>query len=90
MAQLVVEFKVMPDGAEADLEAIKAEVEKVTPDSAKLQGMELKPVAFGLKAIHVTVTMVDEEDAPGPDEVEEAYGAIDGVASVQIINLGRL
>lgn len=84
---LVVVFKLMPESPETDLEAMKEEVRKTVQDPAELQGFQIEPVAFGLKALKVTVLMDDIEG--GPDMLEEAFGNIDSVESVQVVDLGR-
>lgn len=89
MGNLVVVLRVMPEDESTDLEKLKAEIKRVTPKGAELQGWQVKPVAYGLKALDVTVVMNDVEGAPSADVVEEAYGAIEGVGSVQVTDLGR-
>ncbi|MHB8584661.1 MAG: elongation factor 1-beta [Thermoplasmatota archaeon] len=89
MGNLVVVFRVMPEGPETDLEMLKAEIKKTTPVGAVLQGFQVKPIAFGLKALEVTVVMDDREGALSSDTVEEAYAGINGVGSVQVTDLGR-
>ena len=88
---LIVEFKLMPDGAEVDVqklgEAALATVKKVAPD-AKVQNIQFKPVAFGLKSVNVTVLMSD--GAGGPDALEEAFSGIDGVGSAMVAEMGRI
>lgn len=88
---LIVEFKLMPDGAEVDVKhlgqmALDA-VKKVTPD-AKVQNIEFKPVAFGLKSVNVTVLMSDA--AGGPDALEEAFNGLEGVGSASVVEMGRI
>ena len=87
MGGLVVVFKLMPEGVETDLEALKNEVRKVIPKGSQLQGFQVKPIAFGLKALEVTLTMEDGEG--GPDAVEEAFGSLPGVQSAQVAEMGR-
>ncbi|HEX2021759.1 MAG TPA: elongation factor 1-beta [Candidatus Thermoplasmatota archaeon] len=88
---LIVEFKLMPDGAEVDTqklgEAALAAVKKVAPD-AKVQNIAFKPVAFGLKSVNVTVLMSDA--AGGPDALEEAFSGLDGVGSASVVEMGRI
>ncbi len=88
---LIVVFKLMPEGAEVDVqklgEAALATVKKVQPD-AKVQNIEFKPIAFGLKSVNVTVLMSD--GAGGPDELEEAFNALDGVGSASVAEMGRI
>lgn len=84
---LVVVFKIMPEEVETDLEAIKNEVRKIVTAPAELQGFQVEPVAYGLKALKVTIVMDDKEG--GPDMLEEALGQIAGVGGVSVSDLGR-
>lgn len=88
---LIVVFKLMPEGAEIDVkqlgEAALATVKSVQP-AAKVQNVEFKPVAFGLKAVEVTILMSDA--AGGPDALEEAFGQLDGVGSASVSQMGRI
>jgi len=88
---LIVVFKIMPDGAEVDIEALGKSVlettQKVAP-SAKVQNIEFKPIAFGLKSVEATVLMSDGEG--GPDPLEEAFNELEGVGSATVAQLGRI
>jgi elongation factor 1-beta len=88
---LIVVFKLMPDGAEVDVkhlgESALATVKKVAPE-AKVQNIEFKPVAFGLKSVNVTVLMSD--GAGGPDALEEAFSGLEGVGSASVDQMGRI
>lgn len=90
MGRLIAVFRLMPEGVEVDIEGIKAEVKKVTPKGAELQGWQVKPVAFGLNALDVTLVMNDEQEDVSTDKIEEAYSGIPGVGSVQCTDVGRL
>ena len=88
---LIVVFKLMPEGAEIDVKdlgqrALDA-VKKVQPD-AKVQNVEFKPIAFGLRSVEVTVLMND--GAGGPDALEEAFNGIEGVGSASVAEMGRI
>ncbi|SRR5581483_922332 len=88
---LIVEFKLMPEGAEVDVKHLGQTaldtVKKVAPD-AKVQNVEFKPVAFGLKSVNVTILMSDA--AGGPDALEEAFNGLDGVGSASVVEMGRI
>lgn len=87
----LVVFKLMPEDAETDTKALSetalATVKTIAPD-AKVQNIELKPVAFGLKAVLVTVLMSD--GAGGPDALEEAFNGLAGVGSASVAEMGRI
>jgi elongation factor 1-beta len=88
---LIVVFKLMPEDADIDTkslgESALATVKTVAPD-AKVQNIEFKPVAFGLKSVNVTVLMSD--GAGGPDALEEAFNALPGVGSASVAEMGRI
>lgn len=88
---LIVVFKIMPDDADIDTqklgETALATVKKIAP-AAKVQNIELKPVAFGLKSVHVTILMND--GAGGPDALEEAFNNLEGVGSASVAEMGRI
>lgn len=89
MGRLVAVFRLMPEDADVDLEKIKERVRSATPPEAVLQGWQVKPVAFGLKALDVTITMEDDEGG-STDQLEAAYSGIEGVGSVQCTDVGRV
>lgn len=88
---LIVVFKLMPEGAEVDVQSLGQSaletVKKVQP-SAKVQNIDFKPIAFGLKSVEVTVLMSDAEG--GPDALEEAFGGLEGVGSASVSEMGRI
>ncbi|HVM44934.1 MAG TPA: elongation factor 1-beta [Candidatus Thermoplasmatota archaeon] len=88
---LIVVFKIMPEDADIDVkslgEAALNTVKSIQPD-AKVQNIEFKPVAFGLKSVEVTVLMSDA--AGGPDAIEEAFNGLAGVGSASVAEMGRI
>lgn len=88
---LIVVFKIMPDGAEVDVQKLgetALETVRTVQPAAKVQNVEFKPVAFGLKAVEVTVLMSDA--AGGPDALEEAFGQMENVGSATVSEMGRI
>ncbi|OGS63538.1 MAG: hypothetical protein A3K59_06325 [Euryarchaeota archaeon RBG_19FT_COMBO_69_17] len=84
MGSVAVTLKVMPEGIEVDLEALKASVRKALGSSFRT--LEERPVAFGLRAIHA-VAIVDDA-AGGSEPLEQALSAIPGVSSVETLDVG--
>lgn len=84
MGDVVVLFKVMPDDADTDLDALQDQIR----ESVDVDGMEEEEVAFGLKAIKVSTILEDKEG--GPDDVEQVLAGLDGVRSVEIEDMNRL
>lgn len=88
MGEVVAVVSVSPEGPETDLDALSDRLTSALPGEAELQGIEERPVAFGMKNLEVTIVM--EDAAGGPDLVQEAFEKVDGVQSVKVTDMGRL
>ena len=90
MGTVAIKFRVMPEGTEVDLTILQSAIEElVKANGAKLHGFEIKPFAFGLKALEMAVTMPDKGGG-APDAVEEALANLEGVQSVEVLEVGLL
>ncbi|CAD7768161.1 Elongation factor 1-beta [Candidatus Methanoperedenaceae archaeon GB37] len=87
MGEVVATIRVMPESTETDLEVLKREISEVMPVGVRLSGFAEEPVAFGLKALIVTVVLGDLEG--GTDPVESAIAGVKGVESLQVTEVGR-
>lgn len=88
MAKVGATIKVMPDGPERDLEALRKSLASRTPGSVTLAGFREEPIAFGLKALLASVTLDDAEGGTQP--VEDAWSGVEGVQSVEVVEVSRL
>ena len=88
MGEVAVQIKVMPQSPEVDLEQLKRKIELVLPNDARLYSFDIQPIAFGLKALLVTVIVGDVEG--GTDSTEEALSRVDGVESIQLVTTTRM
>jgi elongation factor 1-beta len=88
MGKVAAVMKVMPSGADVDLDALQERLEGSLPEGAEIRGFERDDVAFGLIALLPTVIVPD--DAGGTDAVEEAFSGVEGVQSVQVEEVGRI
>ena len=82
MGKVMAVIKVMPDSADRDVNKLMDELKKVMPTTAELKGMQIKPIAFGLKAILVAFVVSDTEG--GTEPVEAALAKVPGVESVMV------
>jgi elongation factor 1-beta len=87
MGDVVAKIKVMPKSSETDLNEMKTNIEKAIPEGVKLSGFTEEPIAFGLKALMVTVVLADTEG--GTESVESAIAEVNDVESVQVVEVGR-
>jgi len=78
----------MPDDPATDLAQMKKDIEQAIPAGIAFKGIIEKPIAFGLKALHVRITMPD--GAGGTDRVEEALRKLPSVQSVETTDVGLL
>lgn len=81
-------IRIMPEGVEIDLEKILKSVEKIVSKHGKLNSSEIKPIAFGLKALEIMVLLSDKEG--GMEEMEASMAEVPGVNSVEILEVTRL
>lgn len=88
MGEVAVLLRLMPQGVETDMDALAKGVRGATPSTVKLRGMQIKDIAFGLKALLVSVIM---PDAGGVlEQVEKAYATVPHVESVEVMEEGLL
>ena len=79
----------MPDSLETDLEKLKTKIkEKVESfESGVFNEAKEEPIAFGLKALIVTIALSEDEES---DAVEKALSEIEGVSSIELIDYRRV
>jgi elongation factor 1-beta len=81
-------LKVMPDSADRDMKKLEDGLKAALPKSAKLQGVQVKPIAFGLKALLIAITVNDAEG--GTEPVEQSFAKVPGVESVTVEMMDRV
>ena len=88
MGEVAITYRIMPNSTDVNLSELADNVENVSKKIAKIQGMQEKPIAFGLSALLIRVIIEDKEG--GPDQIESALSNIDGVQSVEVMDMTRL
>ena len=87
MGTSAVQFRLMPKDLDVDLkqltESAKKEIEKM---GGKFSSAEEQPIAFGLKALVISMAYPENKDI---DEVENNLEKIEGVSSVKMIDYRR-
>ena len=84
MGEIACVYKVMPEDSETDLEPIKDELR----DRLDVDDIGEEEVAFGLKAIKVSLVTTDEEG--GTDAVEEELEKLENVQSYELEHFDKL
>jgi elongation factor 1-beta len=85
MATAGIRFKVMPEGVDTDLEELKTKIKAAveTFESGVFNDTKEEPIAFGLKALIVTIALSQDEES---EAVEKAFLELEGVSSVEMID----
>jgi elongation factor 1-beta len=88
LGEVAIIYRIMPDGPEIDLEKLKSQITNSVPEKARLNKIEEKPVAFGLKALEVQIIINDREG--GSEELEKTLAGIENIQSVETVHIGLL
>ena len=88
MGKVAAKMKVMPESPDVDLDGLQDRLENTLPEGAKISRVDREDVAFGLIALFPTVIIPDE--GGGTDAIEDAFGRVDGVESVDVDEVGRI
>lgn len=88
MGEVAIVYKVTPEGTEVDLEALQATITNSIPDYARLNKIEMKPLAFGLNFLEIQIILDDKQG--GSDQIEQWFGDLEGVQSVDVMQMGLL
>ncbi len=78
----------MPEDVDVDLDELLEKIRSAVPEGTDVRAHEIVPIAFGLKAIRLNVAR--DESLGGPDDIETAIEAIDGVAQVEVEVVSRM
>ena len=89
MATAGIQFRIMPKSADTNLEELKEKIKESIEsfESGVFSESKEEPIAFGLKALIITIALSEDEES---DAVEEAFGKIEGVSSVELIDYRRV
>lgn len=88
MGEVAVLFRVMPTEVETDLKALGESVRTAIPSGVRIRGMQIKDIAYGLKALLISVVMGDTGGVL--EATEKALAALPHVASVEVLEEGLL
>ena len=89
MASVIITLKIMPADLDVNLSRVEQKsIEEIKNFAGKTEiKRELEPVAFGLNALKITFVM--DENIGGTDELEEKISKIEGVNSVEVVDVRR-
>ena len=82
MGEVALKYRIMPESPDSDIDNIVSKISEVIPDDGSLGAHEIKPFAFGLKAIMVAILGIDREGF-----ATEVETALNGLPEVQTVVL---
>jgi len=85
---VVVNMRVMPSDVGVDVAAVADEIRSAVDGVCSVHSVQVKPVAFGLKALELNLLFNDR--VGGMDDVEAKIRRIKGVGGVETVGLNRL
>ena len=80
MGDVLVTYKIMPDGVDVDFEKMKSEIRDKIGNLGKIAEFDIQPIAFGLKALMLKVIVKDEGGIT--DKLEELLSSVNNVQGV--------
>jgi len=89
MGEVIGLIRVMPNEVleENQLEIMIKDIKALIKPPAKVGNIEIKPIAFGLKGLNVTVLVPD--GAGGLDPIAEKITKVKNVDSAEVTDVGR-
>jgi translation elongation factor aEF-1 beta len=81
MGKVAVTFTILPEETTFDMEGLKNRIPGVLPEGVRPYKAEVKPFAFGLKALEIVVIMDDANNVM--EVLEEKLRSIEGIQSVE-------
>ncbi|MBS3072406.1 elongation factor 1-beta [Candidatus Pacearchaeota archaeon] len=88
MSLAAVKIRIMPDAPDADFGEIEANAKSIITDKGgKVASIEQEPIAFGLKAVIITLS-IDENFEQDP--LLNAIRKISQVSSAEVIDFRRI
>ena len=88
MAEIIVTFKIMPEGVDVNYDFVKEESDKIISSKGRLEKEEIKPIAFGLKSL-ILHAVFPEAIGSGVDDLAEKIGMLSGVDNCEVIDVRR-
>ncbi len=89
MAKVAVIMRVFPEDIDVNLENLVKEIEERLPEGYSVKAWDEEPIAFGLKALRLIITMPEESEG-GTEPLEELISQIPRVSQVEVLMVHRV
>jgi len=88
MGDVAIQYRILPESPEANMEEITAKIKAALPEGVKIHKISTKPFAFGLSAIELLVVMKDSGGLS--DRTEAELSGIEGIQSVELLEMSLI
>jgi len=88
VGQISLLMRVLPEDPTVDLKKVEQGIRSALPAGCTLEGTEIKPFAFGLKALVCKIHVPDAEG--NADKIEEVLRGVPHVQGVEFVNMSRV
>lgn len=90
MADMILEFRVMPEDGETEYSVLEGKVKEILEnyhESLKVKSIGSENVGFGLQAVHVELQI---DETCGSEELENKLADIEEAGEVNLLKMDRL
>ncbi len=88
MGEVGIIYKILPEDIDIDVNDLSKKVEEEIKGICKVKGVQIKPIAFGLNAILIFVSVNDESGAS--ERVEQKIKSVKGVGEIEVEEMSLL
>lgn len=88
MGDVAIRYRLLPESPDQDVIALIESLKRSLPSDVRFRTSEVKPFAFGLKAIEILVTFKDTRGLS--EQTENALQQVPGIQSVEVLEMGLL
>ncbi len=89
MANVAVIMKVLPNDVSIQPQELLERIKKALPENYKIMGSGEEPIAFGLKALKIIIS-IPEQTEGGTEQLETLLKQVEGVEEVEVEAVHRL
>ena len=86
--EVIAKIEIIPDGLDVDLDKLEVACKAILSEKGEVAGKEIKPLAFGMKALILMVIFKGGSGAMEP--IEDALSKVEGVSRAEVIDVRKL
>ncbi len=88
MSEVAVLFRLMPSGVDTDMKSMAETARTSLPNGVTVRGMQVKDIAYGLRALLISAVMPDRGGVL--EATEAALAKVPHVESVEVLEEGLI